>query len=335
MSDDGINRPLPPPENPFLRTMPLALTVRLLGVSRQVRRARPGSAKPLKDDEEFSVEDTVNASEDDMVRVSKRILECPEYEGVRRLAGEARGWLKRRQVPGGRMLFRAGTYPIPLAWVDEADRTMREFAVEFRKRCRAFYEVYERRVEESKKRLKAQVVLGHDYDLAEDQDYPPLEKVKQEFDFRHEWISFGPSPTLAGLNKEIYDREVRRIQEQCGTAAEEVRLALRELFQKAVGSLMEALTPGPEGKRKAVKEAHVANLREFIDGFEAMNITDDASMKEVVNKARAVLDGADLKALQGSDAVRKITAARVGEVKKLADKLVVEAPSRVFRDLPD
>lgn len=321
--------------NPFAKTVPLALSVRLLGTSKQVKYARVGGEVSEPDANGVVEERVEKASETDDVRVSKRILECDEYDAVTSLVAEARSYLKKRRVPGGENIFRAGTYPVPASLVREVNSAMAVYEKRFRDLCKTFVKVYPKRIGEAIRRLEAQTVFGKKLDVSSVTDYPPVAVVEKQLDFAYAWISFGPPQTLQGFDPDLYEKEAAKWDGLMTTAADEARAAMRLMMQELLDHMVERLSPGKDGKKKTFKDTTVANMKEFLCLFDARNITGDTDLEGLVKKCRSILDGADLKTLRDSEATRKITGKKLEEVKKSLDKMVVNAPGRVLRWLDE
>jgi hypothetical protein len=67
-----------------------------------------------------------------MVRASKKILECPEYEFLLQLKRSIHRRLKSLALPGE--ILRPGVYPISLAMVEAVEKTLEDFSVRWRRR---------------------------------------------------------------------------------------------------------------------------------------------------------------------------------------------------------
>ena len=76
------------------------------------------------------------------------------------------------------------------------------------------------------------------------------------------------------------------------------------------------------------------NLNEWLDNFELRNVTDDAALSKLVEEAKLLVAGADVKELRKNEAARDGLRKQFTAVKEQLDLLVEEAGSRkiVFED---
>ena len=291
----------PQAPNPFDKTILLNVTVRMLGVTRNVST------------------DSVQVDADkDLLRVSKRIIDCEEFTAIQGAVTNLKHYLRNRSVPGVQFI-KSGIYPIPLAKVEEIDARVNEFVAQYNGRVVKFLEVYEARANESRDRLK---VLGNNA------DYPPVEKVRQAFGIATEYVTMGPPSSLGSVSKEIYIRETKRIREICTNATEQARDAMRLIVQELVTHSIERLTPGPEGKPKVFKKSMISNMKEFIDGFGDRNITDDAELSTLVEQMRGIMAGKTADSLRTDATMRQDVAEQMLKVKSALDTMVQDKPSR-------
>jgi hypothetical protein len=287
---------------PFARTVPLALTISMLGEHRKVSTSK--------------VEVDADKA---LLAVNKKLFDCDEYNAIKKHAGAIRSYLQGKEVPGGDKLFRAGTYPIPVQLLSEVDGKLESLIEEFRKLVKAFCAVYDQRRDEAMARLR---------DLANAKDYPSADQVYARFGVTYQYVSLGPPAALEGLSGEIWKRERDKIAASCREAADEVRLALRQLFQDLLLNMTERLTPGDGGKKKIFRDSLVGNIREFMDDFDAKNITGDAELEDLVNKCRKILAGKSPDMLRQDGFLRDETTKALAIVKDKLDGMVAEMPSR-------
>jgi hypothetical protein len=289
--------------NPFDRTVLLSVTVKVLGISRKVST------------------DAVEVDADkDLLRVSKRILECEEYAAVGTIVTEMKKYIKNRSVPGAKFI-KSGIYAIPLVNIQDVDAKVAEYVSQFNGSVARFCEVYEAKAEQCRERLKS---------LGEAADYPSIKKVRQSFGIATEYITLGPPSSLEGISKELWDRESKKIQASCQDAAGQVRDAMRAMFADLVGHMVERLEPDAEGKQKTFKASMVKNFKDFIDSFADRNITDDSELSSLVEQAQSILAGKSAEELRKDKDLRSLVTERMTEVKKSLDAMVTDKPRRAI-----
>src|SRR5262245_30766572 len=88
-----------------------------------------------------------------MVRATKKILECPEYEFLLQLKWQIHRRLKTLALPGE--ILRAGVYPISVGMVEAVEKTLEDFSVRWGVGVLGLEQVWDLRVREVEDRLRA------------------------------------------------------------------------------------------------------------------------------------------------------------------------------------
>ena len=112
-----------------------------------------------------------------MVRASKKILECPEYEFLLQLKRSIHRRLKILALPGE--ILRAGVYPVSVAMVEAVEKTLEDFSVRWGVGVLGLEQVWDLRVREVEDRLRA---------LYDGADYPSWERVQGCFGVKLELL---------------------------------------------------------------------------------------------------------------------------------------------------
>jgi hypothetical protein len=102
-----------------------------------------------------------------LVRATKKILECPEYEFLLQLKRSIHRRLKTLALPGE--ILRAGVYPVSVPMVDEVEKELEAFSIRWGVGVLALEQVWDLRVREVEDRLRA---------LYDEEDYPSWERVR-------------------------------------------------------------------------------------------------------------------------------------------------------------
>src|SRR4029077_12849498 len=97
---------------------------------------------------------------------------------------------------------------------------------------------------------------------------------------------------------------------------------------------IDRLKPGENGKKKIFRSkskdgkeiGFTAKFNDFLSCFQGRNITEDAELQQLVEKARALLAGVDGDALRESETQRDSVRTGFEEIQKTLDVLVTEAP---------
>src|SRR5438128_12458267 len=96
-----------------------------------------------------------------MVRATKKILECPEYEFLLQLKRSIHRRLRTLALPGE--ILRAGVYPISLGMVQTIEKTLEDFSVRWGVSVVSLAAAWDVRVGQCAQRLPA---------LYDDENYP-------------------------------------------------------------------------------------------------------------------------------------------------------------------
>jgi hypothetical protein len=117
--------------------------------------------------------------------------------------------------------------------------------------------------------------------------------------------------------KQAYSREAVKAALRCG---------LLELVQKLAGMLGERA----DGKKKRLSTKAVEAFSEWMDLLPARLVVDDAELKALADKARAVMAGKSPADLRDIGAVREQTRKELEDVGKQLAELVKDMSSRAF-----
>lgn len=255
-----------------------------------------------------------------LLHVAKEILDSKELKEVQSVDTEIRTYLRTRCLPA---TFRRGFYILPLALLKEVDGKLYELKSNREKLVDEFLEVYPTRVAEARVRLGG---------LFSNEDYPDLDTVQKAFGMQVRYINFGVPGTLLEVSKEIYEREKAEIAGELRETMEEVRMGLRAGFMEMVKCLTERLGSKDDGKPKTFKSPTIAKFKDFLEVFDARNVTDDEDLSNLVGKARGLITGIDAQTLRTDLTIRDMVKDGMGEVlSELETITVVDAPTRKYK----
>jgi hypothetical protein len=256
-----------------------------------------------------------------MVRATKKILECPEYEFLLQLKRSIHRRLRTLALPGE--ILRAGVYPISVGMVETIEKTLEDFAVRWGVGVLGLGEVWDLRVREVEDRLRA---------LYDEEDYPSWERVCRCFDVRWNYFTMNTPQVLQAISAKLFVREQAKATVQWSEMLDEIRDGLRLTFKELVDALVDKLTPRPDGTRK--KLVGVDRLLEFLDTFSKKDVANDGELQVLVEEVRGLLSGQDLSRLRKEQGLRELVQERMQSVKVVLDTLVEDAPGRqiVLRD---
>jgi hypothetical protein len=131
-----------------------------------------------------------------MVRATKKILECPEYEFLLQLKRSIHRRLKTLALPGE--ILRAGVYPVSVPMVEEVEKELEAFSIRWGVGVLALEQVWDLRVREVEDRLRA---------LYDEEDYPSWERVRGCFAVRWNYFSMSTPQVLQAISGKLFVRE--------------------------------------------------------------------------------------------------------------------------------
>jgi hypothetical protein len=228
-----------------------------------------------------------------MVRATKKILECPEYEFLLQLKRSIHRRLRTLALPGE--ILRAGVYPISVAMVQAVEKTLEDFSVRWGVGILGLEQVWDLRVRQIEDRLRA---------LYDEEDYPSWERVRGCFDVRWNYFTMNTPQVLQAVSAKLFTREQAKATVQWNEMLDEIRDGLRLTFKELVDALVDRLSPRPDGTRK--KLVGVDRLLEFLDTFSKKDVADDEQLRVLVEEVRGLLSGQDISRLRKDQGLREL-----------------------------
>ena len=300
---------IPPPAMPATTTPDLFEKAICLAVSLR----KPGNRRKLS----ASLVD-VDADKD-LISAQKILLSCEHLKTIAHYDGEIRRYLYTRCLPS---LFKEGVYLVPLGMVEEVEAKLNAFADTRKQLVGAFVTAYPSLIEEAQKRLRA---------AFNSSDYPSTERMEANFRMEWRYIAFSVPGTLKTVSHEMFRKEQEKAQRQWAEALDEVRALLRTHLSELVQHLVDRLSGNDKGaKPKVFKNTLVTNMTEFLETFDARNLTDDSELASVVKRAKDLLSGVDAQTLRTSTALRASLHEGFSNLKGTLDTLVVSKPTRAI-----
>jgi hypothetical protein len=312
--------PIQPPAPTSTPTAPVDLEAQTIILSLTLRA--PGATKKVtgvtvrKRQAELNTE--ADEADPDALRVSKEILDCPEWDAVTSEQTALRAWIKARAVPS--KLLKAGLYRVPVMLVEEADNHLIEGQKKVDEALSVFLWRYPDLIQERRKVLK---------ELWDPTDYPAAEAIKRAVSVEWAYIAVGtPDGQLASISAAMAAREKAKAAQAIQGEAQAIMEALRQEALKMCSHLVERLTPGPDGKAKTFRDSLTANLTEWLDLVAARNVTGDTILADAAAKARAALQGVDPQDLRDSTRLRQHVAQQFAGIQEALSAAVVNKPAR-------
>ena len=271
----------------------LDVTFHSLGIKRQVDTAR----------DEIDID-----TDRSMVAVTKDILDAKALRKIASLDGRIRQWLYKLALPA--RILKGGMYLVPVDLVSMIDGKLAEYDRERMGYVNAFLDEYPALIDEARGRLRTLFDAG---------DYPSAEIVRTAFRLDVRYLELNVPGSLATVSETLFNREKEKAERAWSEAASEVRDALRASLGGLTERLIARLSgPSAEGRRWVLREAVVSDMQEFLELFDARNITNDAELSALVEKAKQIVSGVDAATLRADDSLR---ATVKGGLEKLASNV--------------
>lgn len=252
-----------------------------------------------------------------LIRVSKHLLDSKELRAITNFDAEVRRYLYDTCLP-----FEAGIHLCPLALLEQMEAKLREFAVARDGLVHTFKSAYPVLCREASQRLRS---------LYNPSDYPPGDYVAQQFTFSWQYISFGVPDQLREISTKIWQDEREKAAQVMAEAGREIQQVLRAAMGELVTHMRDRLKESPDGKPLKFKESTVSKLIEFLGMFEFRNVTKDAELSGLVEKARELLKGVDSGDLRTTAHLRARVQQGMTEIAAQLDTMVVRKGARKFR----
>jgi len=219
------------------------------------------------------------------------------------------------QVPS---LF-SGSLVLPRRMLDRVEVILQEAQAETQQLVDAFIaDGYQAEIARAKKELGPAFEAG---------DFPAPNVVAREFGFTWRYFSFDVPEDLP---KAIRDREEKKLREEINQVAADCRNALREGLVAMVEHLVDRLRPDADGRRKRLHETTVGKLREFLDTLASRDITGDEAIRNLGDKAKALLGAVDVETLRTNSKVADRIQNGLAEVGKEVVALIKTEGGRRF-----
>ena len=229
------------------------------------------------------------------------LAECPQWKNVKSVFGKLNAEIAKRSSPlftynAGCRRLRRGLRLINLDCVESIETLIKEYQEKMETALDEFAVVYKSLKEVAKQELNGQ------FDAA---DYPSIETIRSRFGITWSYLPFGLPPNLP---KEVLEREMKATIESNKATAEECRIALRTGLLSLVEHLQAVLMPDAEtGKKKRFFASNLEKIAEFSSLLKFTDMTNDVELKEIADKAKALVKGANVKEVRDGKLTETLT----------------------------
>lgn len=255
----------------------------------------------------------------DMLHVSKEILQSAELKAVAQHDSDLRTWVRARALPSP--LSKKGLLFLPVRLIKAVSDKIDQSQVDRLALIEKFMEAYDRC------KTEAMGKLGSSFDEA---DYPSHEAVRRTFFFECQMWELNTPGQLKAVSKDLYERELVKMQNMWSEASKTVTGVLLEEFRKMTAHMVDRLTPSADGKPKIFRDSVVDNMMEWMDLFKARNLTGDEDLVHVVDRAKELISGISAEDLRNSKGLRNQLATDFQGLTDRLDEAIINAPVRAI-----
>jgi hypothetical protein len=280
------------------------------------------------DKAEVSVEATEAKKDEevdqDAVHVAKDLLDSPALRAIATFDHYTKLWFKARSVPSP--LLRSSAYMFSIDALADMYAYLEQRKVERVALMDAFIKDYPTLVKKAKEKLGP---------LFDESEYPRVSELRRMFRFTWQVVEIGtPDEKIRRVSQQIFEKEKAKAEEVWTSAVGQIEDALAAAFSGVVEHLGERLGDGQE-KPKRLRESALKRVNDFLDAFAQRNVGGSDRLAVLVDKAKKVTSGVDIKALREDGGVRKAVATGFQEIKASLDKMMEDRPSRAAVALGD
>lgn len=252
-----------------------------------------------------------------MLHVSKDILESQELVTIQAHDNALRTWVRERCLPSP--FRKKGVLILPVRLIEEVMATIERAERDRQPLIEAFMASYEQRKEEARPKLNSGF---------SEADYPAADKVRATFTFECQMWELSAPGQLQALNRDLYQRELVKMNNMWTQASETINAVLLQEFRKLTSHMADRLQPGDDGKGKTFRDTTITNLTQWLDLFSARNLGDDQELVSVVDRARALVQGLDPTNVRDSDDLRNSLAKDFSAITAQLDEAIINRPAR-------
>lgn len=251
------------------------------------------------------------------IRASKELVRRDAIQAIERVRNDARVWLYAQTLP----FPLDGALFVPAAKVPQIAAKLEGYKRDFDIATDAFLAEYPELREE------ARMGLGPLWNAA---DYPL--DVRGRFAFAWQFVTLAAPGATNILDPAIVEAEQKKFVETMAEARAGAVTELRTRFAACVDHVCERLTGERDnGKPKIFRESMIENFRDFIAGFDSLNICDDKALAALVQRASSALDGVTAADLRVAPNLATELAASMAGVADALDDMLVDRPTRKLR----
>lgn len=251
------------------------------------------------------------------VSVGKKLIDSPELRVIWAHDAATRDWLRFRSVPSE--IIRSGAYLVSVEALPAVYEYLEARAQEREALVQKFAVAYVEQVRAAKKELGP---------LWRADQYPSAEGIVAAFGFSWRVIEVGtPDAKLRTVSRAMFEKEREKAEKVWSNSVGLINEALAEGLAEVINHLAEKLGGGDEPPKRLHASA-VEQVTAFLDVFDSRNLTRNADLAALAEKARGLLSGVDAKLLKTDKDTRVAVAAGFAAVRAGLDVMLENRPAR-------
>lgn len=252
--------------------------------------------------------------EKDELGATKRLFSTRDLQACGKTIASVKDRLRAMSLGGGDRMFGDGAYVIPLPFVQEAVTVIRDGQALLRTNVETLVARLPALIEERQQKLGPLFVRS---------EFPSPDDVRAAYRIGFNFVSFGAPDRLVDVDAAIAEQAQAEWQERLSTAYEDVVLGLRESAATVLHELADRLTPGEDGKPKAIRGTALRDVNELLERLPVLNsIGEDDALAGKLARIGVYLRGLDAEVLRKAPAIREQLQAIAAETAKELDQLV-------------
>lgn len=246
------------------------------------------------------------------INATKYLVDRDCLRPIEKIRNEARSFIYNKTLP----------FPIPgllfisRDMIPDVDRELERLKTKFMLEVSNFTANYNIFIDKAREKLNG---------LFNPLDYP--QDIWKCFAFKWDFINLSAPDKAQILSTEIYEREQAKFEQTMLEFRQTAVNTLRTKFAEMVDHIVERLS----GERKIFKDTLIGNVKEFLDDFNKLNITDDTELSAQVERCKKILDGVNVDAIRDNETFRHNIANNMATVQSELNKMMIDRPVRKLR----
>lgn len=246
------------------------------------------------------------------INATKYLVDRDCLRPIEKIRNEARSFIYNKTLP----FYIPGLLFISRDIIPDVDRELERLKAKFMFEVSNFTANYNIFIDKAREKLNG---------LFNPLDYP--KDIWKCFSFRWDFINFSAPDRTQILSAEICEREQSKYEQTMLEFRQTAMNTLRTKFAEMVDRVVERLS----GERKVFKDTLVGNMKEFLDDFNKLNITDDTELSTQIERCKKILDGVDVNAIRDNETFRHNIANNMTTIQTELDKMMIDRPVRKLR----